>query len=81
MAFLPTNFYTALKHVDKGTTPATIHENELLEHSGVKQDLYSAWLGRICMELAKGLATSFKLELSKKVHELFSFCSFLDGQG
>jgi hypothetical protein len=38
-------FYTALKHVDKGTTPATIHGNELLEHSQVKQDLCSAWLG------------------------------------
>jgi hypothetical protein len=33
------------------------------------------------MELAKGLPTSFKLELSKKVRELFSFCSFLNGQG
>jgi hypothetical protein len=26
-------FYTALKHVDKGTIPATVHGNELLEHS------------------------------------------------
>jgi hypothetical protein len=74
-------FYTALKHVDEGTIPATIHGNELLEHSRVKQDLCSAWLGRICMELAKGLPTGFKLELSKRVRELFSFCSFLDGQG
>jgi hypothetical protein len=73
-------FYTTLKHVDKGTTPGTIHKNELLEHSWVKQDLCSAWLGRICIKLAKRLPTGFKLELSKKVHELYSFWSFLNGQ-
>jgi hypothetical protein len=33
------------------------------------------------MEFAKGLPTSFKQELSKRVDELFLFCSFLDGQG
>jgi hypothetical protein len=77
-------FYTSLKHVDEGTSehaPASVHGNELLEHSRVKQDLCSAWLGRICIELAEGLPTGFKLELSKRVRELFSFCSFLDGQG
>jgi hypothetical protein len=34
-------FYTALKHVDEGTTPATVHGNELLEHSRVKQGVLS----------------------------------------
>jgi hypothetical protein len=62
--------------MDEGTTPATIHGNELFEHSQVKQDLCSAWLGRICMELAEGLLTGFKLELSKRVYELFSFIYF-----
>jgi hypothetical protein len=35
-------FYTALKHMGEGTTLATVHENELLEHFWVKQDLCSA---------------------------------------
>lgn len=60
-------FYTALKHVDEGMTPATVHGNELLEHSRIKQDMCSAWLHRICTELAEGLPTGFKLELSKRV--------------
>jgi hypothetical protein len=74
-------FYTALKHLDEGTTLATVHGNELFEHSQVKQDLCSAWLGRICMELAEGLSIGFKLELSKQVCELFLFYLFLDDQG
>jgi hypothetical protein len=40
-----------------------------------------AGLNHGMQELAEGLPTGFKLELSKRVHELFSFCLFLDGQG
>ena len=61
------HFYSALKHVNEGTSPQTVHGNQLLEHSSAKKDLCIAWLGRICTELAEGLPTSFKLELSKRV--------------
>jgi hypothetical protein len=60
-------FYTALKHVDEGSIPYTVHGNQLLEHSSMKKDLCTAWLGRICTELVKGLLTGFKLELAKRV--------------
>jgi hypothetical protein len=60
-------FYTTLKHVDKGSVPYTMHGNQLLEHSSMKKDLCMAWLGRICTELAEGLPTGFKLELAKRV--------------
>lgn len=70
-------FYTALRHVDQGTSPATVHGNQLIEHSSLKQDLCAAWLGRICEELAEGLPTGFRLELSKRVFSLFYICSEL----
>ena len=63
------HFYTALKHVDEGTSPQTVYGNQLLEHSSEKRDLCITWLGRICTELVKGLPTGFKLELSKRVWE------------
>jgi hypothetical protein len=52
-------FYTTLKHVDKGSVPYTVHGNQLLEHSSMKKDLCTAWLGRICTELVEGLPTGF----------------------
>ena len=60
-------FYTALKHVDEGTSPEIIHGNAIREHSSTKIDLCITWLGRICSELAEGLPTGFRLELAKRV--------------
>jgi hypothetical protein len=60
-------FYTALKHVDEGSVPYTLHSNQLWDLSSIKKDLCTAWLNRICMELAEGLLTGFKLELLKRV--------------
>jgi hypothetical protein len=60
-------FYTALKHIDDGTSPSDIHGNELVDYTSIKQDMCYAFLSRICTELAEGLPTGFKLELSKRV--------------
>jgi hypothetical protein len=60
-------FYTALKHVDEGTAPDFTHRNSNREHSSIKTDICIAWLGRICLELAEGLPTGFRLELAKRV--------------
>jgi hypothetical protein len=55
------------KHVNKGSIPYIIHSNQLWDHSSIKKDLCTAWLNRICITLAEGLLTGFKLELSKRV--------------
>jgi hypothetical protein len=60
-------FYTALWHVNEGSVPYTMHGNQLCDHSSIKKDLCTMWLSRICTELAEGLPTGFKLELSKRV--------------
>jgi hypothetical protein len=71
-------FYTALKHMDEGTSPQSIHGNQLLDHSSAKRDLCIAWLGRICSELAEGLPTGFKLELSKRVRKFILFSNIIE---
>jgi hypothetical protein len=60
-------FYTTLKHVDKGIAPEFTHGNFNREHLSAKTDLYIAWLGQICAELAESLPTGFKLKLAKRV--------------
>jgi hypothetical protein len=60
-------FYTALKHVDEGTAPNFKHGNLNWEHLSVKTGIVITWLGQICLELAEGLPTSFRLELAKRV--------------
>jgi hypothetical protein len=42
-------------------------EIQIWEHSSVKTDMYIAWLGQICLELAESLPTGFRLELAKRV--------------
>jgi hypothetical protein len=59
-------FYMALKQLDEGT-PDFTHGNSNREHSSIKTDIYIAWLGQICLELAEGLPTGFRLELAKRV--------------
>jgi hypothetical protein len=60
-------FYTALKHVDEGIAPDFTHGNSNREHLSIKTDMCIAWLERICLELAEGLPTGFRLELAKRV--------------
>jgi hypothetical protein len=60
-------FYTALKHVQDGSPLSQEHGNQEIEHSCFKQEMCHAFLSRICSELAEGLPTGFKLELSKRV--------------
>jgi hypothetical protein len=67
-------FYTVLWHVVEGSVPYTVHGNQLWDHSSIKKDLCTAWLTKICTELAEGLTMGFKLELSKRV---FHKCKLL----
>jgi hypothetical protein len=62
---------TRRPNIDEGSVLYTMHSNQLYDHSSIKKDLYTVWLSRICTELAEGLPTGFKLELSKNGKLLF----------
>lgn len=60
-------FYTALKFVKQEIEPRLEHGNLERDYLAVKTDQCSAFLQRLCDELAEGLPTGFRLELNQRV--------------
>ena len=60
-------FYAALKHVKLDTEPLLEHGNLERDYLAAKTDQCSAFLQRLCDELAEGLPTGVRLELNQRV--------------